>query len=89
LWLDDLEDLIFMITAAWERLRWRCLQMGLIAALILAGIEFAHILPEWAPALAAIATASVAIWLLVFSTVEIIVRTALRPGGRSWREPAL
>ena len=78
LWLDDLEDLLFMIPAVWERLRWRCLQLGLIAALSLAGIESSQILLHWAPTLAGVAAASVAIWLFVFSTVEVMLRMSPR-----------
>lgn len=62
-WLDDLEDLVFAVALAWERLRHALLQLGLLAALMLAAtslrpLGFAN--PE---VLAGIALASVVVWL--------------------------
>lgn len=78
LWLDDLEDLVLMVPAVCERLRWRCLQTGLIAALTLAGMERTHTLSHWAPPVAAIAVLAVLAWLLGISTVRLVERMGIR-----------
>ena len=65
LWLDDLDDVVFVLASLSYRLRQRCLQIGLTAALTLVGIELVVVAPKWAAALAAVAGASVALWCLV------------------------
>jgi hypothetical protein len=35
-WLDDLDDIVMALPLAWARLRVRCLQTGLLAAVVLA-----------------------------------------------------
>ena len=62
LWLDDLDDLAFVFVAIWARLRRFCLQVGLLAAFLLAGCELSMPAAVWSPALAGIASSSVAVW---------------------------
>jgi hypothetical protein len=64
LWLDDLDDTLFFAALVWERLRRFLLQIGLAAALALAGSELAAIATQWWGAFTAIAGASVGAWLL-------------------------
>ena len=70
-WLDDLEDLIFALPLAWERLRAWCLQIGLAAALILAAIQLSRVLTAWAPTFAGAALLSVGIWAVGLGVTEI------------------
>jgi hypothetical protein len=62
LWLDDFDDLVFVLVALWVRLRRFCLQIGLLAAFLLAGCELSLTAADWSPALAGIAGSSVAVW---------------------------
>jgi hypothetical protein len=62
LWLDDLDDSVFVLVALWTRLRGFCLQVGLTAAFLLAGCELSVTAVTWSPALAGIAGACVALW---------------------------
>jgi hypothetical protein len=62
LWLDDLDDLVFVAVAFWARLRRFCLQIGLIAAFTFAGCELWATSAEWSLALAGIAASSVVVW---------------------------
>ena len=74
LWLDDLDDLVFVAAAFWTRLRRFCLQIGLFAALLLAGSELSTemstaqsiaqstLAADWSLAFAGIAGASVVVW---------------------------
>jgi len=63
LWLDDLDDVVFVLVSLWARLRRFCLQVGLYAALLLAACELSRMADEWSPALAGIAGSSVAVWM--------------------------
>jgi len=65
LWLDELDDVVFVLASLSHRMRHRCLQVGLAAALSLVGVELVVEAPRWASALASVAGASVALWLLV------------------------
>jgi hypothetical protein len=65
LWLDELDDVVFVLASLSFRLRQRCLQIGLMSALTLVGVELVVEAPKWASALASVAGASVAVWLLV------------------------
>lgn len=84
-WLDDLEDLIFALPLAWERLRVWCLQIGLVAALILGAIQLSRVLIAWAPTFAGTALLSVGIWATGLAITEIadlrrqIVRSNVHP----------
>ena len=62
LWLDDLDDLMFVLVAIWTNLRRFCLQVGLLAAFLLACSELSMTAATWSPALAGIAGSSVAMW---------------------------
>jgi hypothetical protein len=62
LWLDDLDDLMFVLVAIWASLRRFCLQVGLFAAFLLACCELSMTAATWSPALAGIAGSSVAMW---------------------------
>jgi hypothetical protein len=64
LWLDDLDDLVFSAALAFERLRSAFLKVGLAASYGVAGAELSAVVAEWAPALAVVAAASVAAWLI-------------------------
>jgi hypothetical protein len=81
LWLDDLDDLVFWGARLWEPVRRVCLQIGLAAAIALAAAELAAS-AQWASTLAAIAAASVAIWLagaacLAVKRIRLVRRPAL------------
>jgi hypothetical protein len=62
LWLDDLDDVAFCCARCWAPLRRLCLQTGLGASLALAAAELGSF-AEWSNALAAVAAASVAVWI--------------------------
>jgi hypothetical protein len=64
LWLDELDDALFSVALAWERLRRVVLQIGLVAAFALAGAELSAIATAYTPALSAVAAASVGAWML-------------------------
>jgi hypothetical protein len=63
-WLDDLEDLVFGVALAWERLHHVLLQLGLLAALLLAATQLRPLGFAKPELLAGIAFASVVAWLL-------------------------
>jgi CHASE2 domain-containing sensor protein len=63
LWLDDLDDALFSVALAWERLRRVVLKIGLVAAVALAASELSAIATHWAPAFTYVAAASVAAWI--------------------------
>jgi hypothetical protein len=63
LWLDDLDDALFCVALAWERLRRAVLQVGLASALVFAATELAAIATAWTPALWYVAASSVVAWL--------------------------
>jgi hypothetical protein len=65
LWLDELDDVVFVIASLCHRLRRVYLLIGLLAALTLAGVDLALEAPRWAHALAGIAGASVSLWSVV------------------------
>jgi hypothetical protein len=62
LWLDDLDDALFSVALAWERLRRGILKVGLLSALSLAAVELSAIATQWAPTFAYVAAASVGAW---------------------------
>jgi hypothetical protein len=62
LWLDDLDDLVFVLVSLWLRFRRYCLQVGLSAAFLLAGCELSMTAAAWSPPLAGIAGSSVVLW---------------------------
>jgi hypothetical protein len=64
LWLDELDDVVFVIASLCHRLRRVYLVIGFFAALTL-GVELALEAPRWASALAGIAGASVTLWSVV------------------------
>ena len=65
LWLDELDDVVFVVASLCHRLRRVYLVIGLLAALTLVGVELALEAPRWASALAGIAGASVMLWSVV------------------------
>jgi len=65
LWLDEIDDVVFVIASLCHRLRRVYLVIGLLAALTLVGVELALEAPRWASALAGIAGASVTLWSFV------------------------
>ena len=62
LWLDELDDLAFVLLSFWERFRRLCLQIGLLASLTLAGCEISVTASGLSPALAGVAGSSVVLW---------------------------
>jgi hypothetical protein len=71
LWIDDLDDLVFSVVYAVERLRWRCLEIGFAAASGLAVVSFADILVSWVPALFWTALVSVMFWVAALVAREL------------------
>lgn len=63
LWLDDLDDALFCVALAWERLRRLVLQVGLASALVFAVTESAAMATAWTPLFPCVAAASVVAWL--------------------------
>ena len=78
LWLDDLDDLVFAILHAVERLRWPCLEIGSASAGGLVVVNFVDILVSWAPALFWTAFASVILWAVALIARELS-RTVVDP----------
>jgi CHASE2 domain-containing sensor protein len=64
LWLDDLDDALFSVALAWERLRRVVLSIGLVSALALAGSELSALATQWAPVFTYVAGASVGAWFV-------------------------
>ena len=60
LWLDDLDDLVICGAHLWDRLRRHLLQIGLVAALLLALCELSVTALAWSTALAGVAASSFA-----------------------------
>jgi len=61
-WLDDLEDVVFSLALTWERHRFRLLQAGLAASIVVLAIEMADVRTSLAPAFVSAALGSVGIW---------------------------
>jgi hypothetical protein len=76
-WVDEAEDLFFAAVFLWSSTRRLCLEFGLLAALILEASKWWTQLVVYTPVLAAVAGASVAVWLLGLLT------TRLLHGGRA------
>jgi hypothetical protein len=79
LWLDELDDVVFVIASLCHRLRRAYLVIGLFAALTLVGVELALEAPRWASALAGIAGASVTLWSVValaFLAQRLVLKSA-------------
>jgi hypothetical protein len=76
LWFDDLDDVLFSMALVWERLRRIVLQLGLAAALALAGSELSAIATYWWPAYSGVAAASVGCWVLGAAFRAIYCRRA-------------
>lgn len=79
LWLDDLDDLVFVAAAFWTRLRRFCLQIGLFAAFMLAGSELSMMAADWSLAFAGIAGSSVVVWTAGALLVLLAHRLDLKP----------
>lgn len=77
LWLDDLDDLLFSLALAWERLRRAVLQVGLGAASLLAASEYLPALAELTSILACLAATSVAVWFVGAACRVYYYRTRL------------
>lgn len=82
-WLDDIEDMVFALPLASECLRARCLHVGFVSSLILAGLEGFRVLVEFAPVFALAAGASVGLWTISLVVTEIAERRyeLARPGS--------
>jgi hypothetical protein len=81
LWLDELDDLVFVLASLCHRLRRVYLVVGLLAALTLVDAELVHEAPRWASALAGIAGASVTLW-------SFVALAFLAQRLKSWPAPA-
>jgi hypothetical protein len=81
LWLDDLDDLVFSVALAFERLRSAFLKVGLLAAYGVAGAELSAVVAQWAPALAVVAAASVGAWLIGAASHALYYRRAPSAGA--------
>jgi hypothetical protein len=79
LWLDDLDDLVFVLVSLWARLRRFCLQVGLSAAFLLAASELSVTADVWSPALAGVAGSSVAVWAAGALLFLVARRLDLKP----------
>ena len=75
-WLDDLDDAVFAVVPAVERLRWPCLQIGLAAACGQAAASLAEVPGSLAPALVSVALGSVVLW-----AADITIRELPRLAG--------
>lgn len=71
LWLDDLDDLVFAVVHAVERLRWPCLEIGFASACGLVVVSYSEILVSWTPALFWTALASVMFWVAALAAREL------------------
>jgi len=63
LWLDDLDDCLFSVALAWERLRRAVLSVGLVSAFALAAAELSEVATHWSPLFSYVAAASVGAWI--------------------------
>ena len=79
LWLDELDDVVFVITTFWERTRALCLQVGLLASVALAGCELTVEAARWSPALASVAFSSVVVWSTGALLTALVRRLRLNP----------
>jgi hypothetical protein len=64
LWLDDLDDALFCVALAWERVRRGVLKVGLTSAVFLAAAELSAVATAWSPTFSLVAAGSVAAWLV-------------------------
>jgi len=71
LWLDDLDDLVFAVVDAVERLRRPSLEIGFSAACGLAVVTLVDVLVSWVPALFWTALASVLFWVVALIAREL------------------
>lgn len=62
-WLDDLDDVVFALALVWESARIRCLELGLLAALLIVSSELARMPAIYVLALSYFAATSVFVWL--------------------------
>ena len=62
-WLDDLDDVCAALPLLWERLRFRCLQAGLLAALALACTNTSARSLVFASLTSGVALAAVLMWI--------------------------
>jgi hypothetical protein len=78
LWLDELDDVVFVVTTFWERTRALCLQVGLLASVALAGCELTAEPAHWSPALASVACSSVVVWATGALLIALVRRLRLK-----------
>ena len=83
LWLDELDDFVFVITAFWERSRALWLQVGLLASVGLAACEVTVEAARWSPALAGVACTSVVAWTTGATLTALMRRMRLKPRWRA------
>jgi hypothetical protein len=78
LWLDDLDDALFSVALAWERVRRGVLQVGLASAIVVAASELSAIATAWTPAFSVVAAASVVAWFVGTLVRALHLREARR-----------
>ncbi len=62
LWLDDFDDFVVTLMVTWERLRYRSLQIGFVAAAALPVMTQSGMSTPLVPLAAAIASTAVCLW---------------------------
>lgn len=78
LWLDDLDDALFCVALAWERLRRLLLRVGLASSFALAASELFASAAEWAPAFFYLAATSVNVWFFAAALRAFYYRESSR-----------
>ena len=75
-WLDDFEDLLFVMPLVWERLRRGLLRFGLAAALGVPVVDL--VASHWTPVLAMMALVVSVGWLLAVACSQAAARARHR-----------
>ncbi|MFO7286465.1 MAG: hypothetical protein LOD94_14785 [Gammaproteobacteria bacterium] len=83
-WLDELDDAVFAIALAAERLRRGCIRIGALSAVALAGCSASAAL-EWVPLLGAIAAGSVAAAVGIGGFAAFAEAYSVRPGRAEYQ----
>ncbi len=71
-WLDDFEDLVFSLLLTSERVRLRCLQTGLVAAVMFLGLVRADMWAPLASTFAVTSCVSVGLWLAGLVAAQLL-----------------
>jgi hypothetical protein len=82
-WLDDIDDMVFAAALVSERVRLRCLELGLLAALLLVNVTLSRLPAHFAAVLTYAAAASLVAWLLTLLEPAHVALVALQSKLRS------